>query len=153
MWEAFQTLGILGFSAVLGGGVGFAIGRTRNRESLGLLLGLLLGPLGWLIIAVMPADKPESEYPLIKCPACLGEIPAIASKCRHCGTALFEEKESPAPPQRAYYLKRDDKTEGPFTLEQMSDLLRARSISAETLCTREGDQRWIPVGNILVNRS
>jgi len=102
----------------------------------------------------MPTDKSEEgDYPMIKCPACLGEIPAIASKCRHCGSELFKQEEAPAPSRRPYYVKRNDKTDGPYTIEQLGDLLKANTISADNLCAREGDQRWVPVGNILVNRS
>jgi hypothetical protein len=33
---------------------GYAIGKGKNRETLGLVLGLLLGIIGIIIIAVMP---------------------------------------------------------------------------------------------------
>jgi hypothetical protein len=40
--------------AVIGAGVGYAIGRAKERPGLGLVLGLFLGWIGWIIIAVIP---------------------------------------------------------------------------------------------------
>ena len=34
--------------------VGLLIGRSRGRGTLGLILGLVLGPVGWLITALLP---------------------------------------------------------------------------------------------------
>ena len=39
---------------VVGGAVGALIGNTKDRMGLGLILGALLGCLGWLIIALIP---------------------------------------------------------------------------------------------------
>lgn len=39
---------------IIGGGVGAAIGNTKNRVGLGAVLGALLGCIGWIIIAVLP---------------------------------------------------------------------------------------------------
>ncbi len=39
---------------IIGGGIGAAIGNTKNRVGLGALLGALLGCIGWIIIAVLP---------------------------------------------------------------------------------------------------
>lgn len=44
-------------------GLGFWIGKTKNRATLGLVLGLLLGIIGLIIIACLRAKAPEQAYP------------------------------------------------------------------------------------------
>ena len=40
---------------IIGGLVGLLIGRSKDRGLLGLILGALLGCIGWVIIAIIPA--------------------------------------------------------------------------------------------------
>ena len=69
----------LGISAA----IGYAIGKaTRRAGPAGLWLGLLLGPLGWLLVLVM-ADNRR------RCPTCKGALPdGTPARCRHCGATL-----------------------------------------------------------------
>jgi hypothetical protein len=46
--------------AMIGAIVGMAIGSPKGRRDTGLWLGLLLGPVGWIIVAVMEPN-PEVE--------------------------------------------------------------------------------------------
>jgi hypothetical protein len=39
---------------LVSGGIGAAIGSSKNRAGLGFVLGLLLGCLGWIIILLIP---------------------------------------------------------------------------------------------------
>lgn len=66
-------------------GVGLILGASKDRTLNGLLWGLLFGPLGWIIILLLP------EHHARKCPHCLAGIPKKAAKCRHCGSDLREE--------------------------------------------------------------
>jgi len=61
--------------------VGALIGKSKGRLSAGILWSLLLGPIGWLIVAVGPNTKP-------KCPYCKDTIIPGAVKCRNCGSEL-----------------------------------------------------------------
>lgn len=60
--------------------VGAAIGKERNNTIGGAVLGLVFGPLGWLLVLL--DDRRQC------CPECQGRIPDGARKCRHCGSAL-----------------------------------------------------------------
>jgi len=56
---------------VVGGGIGAAIGSAKDNGGSGFVLGALLGPIGWIIAALL-------DYPR-KCPACLGGVPQTAT--------------------------------------------------------------------------
>lgn len=66
---------------VVCGGIGAAIGSWKSRLLGGFVLGLLIGPLGWLLVAVGPSMGR-------KCPECKGDVPMGATKCKHCGSEL-----------------------------------------------------------------
>lgn len=74
------------FCGVLGG----VIGSSKGRKGLGYGLGFLLGPIGLLIMAVMPEDKTAIAEQAIatnqerKCPFCAELIKAEAKVCKHC---------------------------------------------------------------------
>lgn len=61
--------------------IGFFLGSTKGRSSEGLLLGLLLGPFGWIIVLLLPENG-------MRCPECRGVIVAGAGRCKNCATPL-----------------------------------------------------------------
>jgi hypothetical protein len=63
--------------AVVSGIIGGVIGEMRNNGGVGCLLGLLLGPLGWVVVATLD-NRP-------KCPECKERINENALRCPHCG--------------------------------------------------------------------
>lgn len=66
------------FTAVIGG----LIGHLRGRVDEGVLLGFLLGPLGWLLVLMGKDARP-------KCPLCRGALETRAvARCKHCGGDL-----------------------------------------------------------------
>jgi len=79
--EVMKILIDLLFVGAFMAGIGALIGSTKGRPVSGAIFGLLLGPLGWIGMALV-----ESKLP--KCPACQERIKPGALKCKHCGTAL-----------------------------------------------------------------
>jgi hypothetical protein len=61
--------------------VGAYIGHKKGRWVSGLVWGLALGPIGWLIVALFRSSPP-------KCPACGLANPPDAKFCGHCGVNL-----------------------------------------------------------------
>ena len=77
-----------GVPVMLMGLIGLCLGRYKSRPGAGFLLGLLLGPLGWLLILLF-------ESGARKCPKCFGAVHSQASRCRHCGGELLALKTNP----------------------------------------------------------
>jgi hypothetical protein len=63
---------------LVGGLVGALIGRSRGRLVDGLGWGIILGPIGWLIVALLKDKRP-------KCSLCGGVVNPGVSRCCHCG--------------------------------------------------------------------
>ncbi|MGH8122109.1 MAG: hypothetical protein ACREPT_05000 [Rudaea sp.] len=63
--------------------VGALIGKYKNAVVRDTVLGLALGPIGWIISLLLPATKPKPA-----CPACKRVVEAGDAHCRYCGAAL-----------------------------------------------------------------
>jgi hypothetical protein len=71
--------------------IGGLIGKYRDRVDSGVIWSALLGPIGWVLVALMEDFRP-------KCPHCRGVVAEGASKCMHCGGDLVAiAKAVPAP--------------------------------------------------------
>lgn len=77
----------------LNGLVGYAIGKSKNDVSSGVMLSLLLGPIGWLIALA-------SKGNVRKCPFCAEEVKLDAVVCRYCHRDLPKASSAAASPQR-----------------------------------------------------
>src|SRR5271170_1922106 len=61
--------------------IGALIGKCKGRADSGLVWSALLGPIGWLIVALMDDLRPV-------CSECGGVIVDGARKCKHCGSVI-----------------------------------------------------------------
>ena len=62
--------------------IGTLVGQAKGRAVAGMIWGLVLGPLGWVLVALGPNLKP-------KCSHCKGVIIPGATKCKNCGSDLL----------------------------------------------------------------
>ena len=73
---------IIILGCVIGGVVGYLLGNLKGAGGAGFALGLLLGPIGW-VIALLLSDKRR------KCPLCQGAVPeGKLARCKNCGGDL-----------------------------------------------------------------
>ncbi|MFL6263647.1 MAG: hypothetical protein ACJ76Y_28470 [Thermoanaerobaculia bacterium] len=76
--------------------IGALIGAKRERAGEGALLGLFLGPLGWLAAMLLYPSGPA-------CPHCGGVVQGGFSVCKHCGRDF-----TPFPVKSYRFLERAD---------------------------------------------
>jgi DNA-directed RNA polymerase subunit RPC12/RpoP len=78
------------FTAFVGGGYG--LGLLLGRETAGMIYGLLLGPIGLLILLLLVATDKNATAKIAgrKCQDCQGRVPQHAKRCKHCGVVLAD---------------------------------------------------------------
>jgi len=89
--------------AGVGGAVGGVIGASRNNQIIGVVLGALLGPIGWILVLFMDERA--------KCPECQVPLAAGALRCRRCGFELKSSRVVSVP------VPESDKKKCPFCAE------------------------------------
>jgi len=98
------------FWATLGGALG---AKYRGDVLAGIVLGLLCGPLGLLVLLVVPDNRP-------KCPACRSVVDPLATVCPACRRELddkerrypsrYRKSEDPVPPRIGARFRMNDDT-------------------------------------------
>ncbi len=77
--------------------IGAFCGSFKRNSLYGFLLGALIGPLGWIVVLLLPTKGPL-------CPSCKAAYNPGATRCCHCGSEIIR---SPGPqPIRSETVKR-----------------------------------------------
>ncbi len=71
LWFAISSLG------------GWLLGALKRRPQPGFWLGLLFGPVGWILLLLLPRVRPA-------CPGCGRPLEDEAKSCPHCGRVLID---------------------------------------------------------------
>lgn len=67
------------------GAIGVLIGQRKGRPLAGMVWGMLLGPFGWLLMALLPHSGAAKRR---ACPHCGGVVALEQTRCNHCGNAI-----------------------------------------------------------------
>lgn len=83
------TIWIIGavFSLAFSAAVGAYIGSVRNNVARGVWLSILLGPIGWIITAILPTDQPSQQRDARPTFARVANNQSRAKVCPLCGRA------------------------------------------------------------------
>ena len=134
---------------LLCGFASLAIADSKGRSSCGWFIGgFLLGPIGLLIIAVLPPVEAEIEKQKLeskeykKCPQCAELVKKEAKICRFCKYEFKEEQEEQD--KRRWYLvhKGGDKKIGPLDTEMVKQWIKEKKILQNDLLREEGKKDW-----------
>lgn len=79
------NLGLLMIYAAITLAVALALGIWKGRIVAAIVWSALLGPIGWVIVALGPDLKPITAEP---CPHCGGAVPVNQRDCKHCGNKV-----------------------------------------------------------------
>jgi hypothetical protein len=121
--------------------VGALIGRRRGRIGSGVFWGVLFGPLGWLITALLKDLR-------LKCSLCGGVINPGVSRCCHCGGEL---RSTPAATPMTttlsssnvrYYYSTNGEQLGPVDASDLRMMRKDGLITDDTPVFREGEAEW-----------
>ena len=116
--------------AMIGGG----IGSNKNNGLGGFFLGGLLGPIGWVIVLMLP-DPTMSE-----CPECKGKCPGEAKRCRHCGVEFSTLVRRI--PSSEFYIWSEGKEFGPITRDDFKRYIDERNFTAGMTFRRADEKNW-----------
>lgn len=98
------------FWVVIGGLVGVLIGQSKGEGGSGCVLGALLGPIGWLILALMKGNRKT-------CPFCRSQVAKEATICPQCQKSQNGEAAKVVPAGTFAPVENPDERTCPFCAE------------------------------------
>jgi len=139
---------LLIISALIGGFVGGAIGQSRGRPVEGFVLGLLLGPIGWICVLVGPNPKKEKEdnakQTLLQQQISLQKAQLETMQKLLLPTTRFSP---PQPPGAKLLLRiaKNGQDLGDIELSRVKGMLRNNSLSLQDYYFDVDANEWMPL--------
>lgn len=131
--------------------IGGLIGIQRRRFLSGVVWGLILGPIGWLLVLLLADCRP-------KCPECKSPLNDGATRCHRCGCEVARHKRvtskiehealPPKTNQKQYYALINGVEKGPFTYEVLQSEIDLGQMDSTVLCASPGDPEWRPFSQL-----
>lgn len=97
---------------ITSGLIGYLIGNGKGEGGKGAILSLLLGPIGWLIVAISDGDRKS-------CPHCKSKISKDATTCPQCHKAPTADAGPYRSPALADLAPAADVKQCPFCAEDI----------------------------------
>jgi hypothetical protein len=118
--------------------IGYALGAAKDNGSLGLLLGLVLGPLGWLLIVLLNLgkktdDEGAAQYLLLK----------QQNEMLQLNRAQQVRREIPVPEMKKVRIKREGKVIGNWPLDEVRERLETGELVWEDLYFEAAQGEWV----------
>jgi hypothetical protein len=133
-------------SAFICGGLGYNIGDSKGLGGLGVALGVLLGPVGIIILAILPSEKNEINEPTTHYEPVAGVPRAVAYPSldpdpvpRVVATPKIGKPRAP----RFFVCDVGGEVRGPFTGAEITRMREDMEIDEATLFCIEGSQNWM----------
>lgn len=128
---------MLVISLLVCGAIALILLASSGRAGMGFMLGLLLGPLGILVAAILRLEKPsaQSATGMKRCPDCAELVQGAARKCRFCGHEFAVDEmttatPAPTPPPRVVVDSEPQSFIGPAVVTILALVIIAISIIA-----------------------
>lgn len=154
------------FYVLVFGLIGVALGARKGRPFAGFVFGVLLGPIGWLIVAVGPDVKATEQATLMrKCPHCAELVQPGAKVCKHCRRDIAptptlaanyfydQEHELPKPTlsssKEKFYYYANGEQQGPVDASDLKLMWQDGLITNDTPVILEGESQWRNVRDYL----
>jgi hypothetical protein len=126
---------------LISGLIGAAIGQARGRAAAGLLWGLILGPLGWLITLLGPNyRKMEDDKARRQQDIKMQRIQeAHLSELRALRASIVPTETKPAIQEDSYFVRIKDREIGPIDRLEMIELYTSGKITLDTRVALDTD--------------
>ncbi len=124
-----ENILFLAVAAIVGSIIGYLLGAIRGNGHAGLLLGFLLGPIGWLIVVAMNIGKKKDAGP---------DLAQYMAAKRYAAAAPMA---APAQPVKKLRIQRDGVIIGSWTTEEVTGYIESGELTWDDLYFDGGEER------------